>query len=228
MTADPRGRARDRRRRRPCRRSPRRRGRDARGAAARPTACMNASVGPFTTRPPTNGLTATTGAARRAIASRIPATREDRADRDHRVRRADDDRLGRRERGGDLGRRPRAPRCPRTRPPRSRPRRGRGSGTPAGRASRRAFGPGCGPARRTSAAPRRLAPSAARDLRLGLGLAAALGEKARAVAGRSRGRGRRAGTSPGAPSSTSRSKTVNASSRIPQPRCSSISPAASR
>ena len=35
---------------------------------------MNASVGPLTARPPTSGLTATTGAGAAAIASRIPGT----------------------------------------------------------------------------------------------------------------------------------------------------------
>ena len=45
------------------------------------------------------------------------------------------------------------------------------------RASRRGSGPGCGPAARTSAAPRAAHPERARDLRLGGGAAAALGEE---------------------------------------------------
>ncbi len=40
----------------------------------RPAQRMNASVGPFSEWPPTSGLTATTGAAASASASRIPGT----------------------------------------------------------------------------------------------------------------------------------------------------------
>ncbi len=59
-----------------------------------PAHSQNASVGPLSDRPPTNGLTATTGA--RCSPQRLahPGQGEDRADRDHRVRRADHDRVG--------------------------------------------------------------------------------------------------------------------------------------
>ena len=88
-----------------------------------PACSQNASVGPFSERPPMNGLTATTGAGRRAQRLAHSGQREDRADRDHRVGRADHDRLGLghrlEHRVGRLGRaRGRA-----ARPPRPDPRR---------------------------------------------------------------------------------------------------------
>ena len=88
----------DRRRSRPRRRA-RCRPRCARCRPARRTR----SVGPLSARPPTNGLTATTGAGAAAQRLAHPGQGEDRADRDHRVRRADHDRVG-------LGDRLRAPR----------------------------------------------------------------------------------------------------------------------
>ena len=54
--------------------------------AGRPRQRMNSAVGPLRTLPPTNGLTATTGARLRAIARTQLADREDRPDRDDRVR----------------------------------------------------------------------------------------------------------------------------------------------
>ena len=39
-----------------------------------PACAQNSSVGPLTARPPTNGLTATTGAVRPATASRMPGS----------------------------------------------------------------------------------------------------------------------------------------------------------
>ena len=184
---------------------------------------MKRSVGPLTTSPATKGLTATTGAAEAAIASRMPGTARigpmlitglegpitiasaSRSAVEHLRRR-----LGL---GDPLQLDARAPRA----------RRGRRSGTPAGRAARPRSAPWSGPARRTSAAPAprprargRSAPgrrSAARPRR-GTG----------AGRGRRRGRGRRGRTSSARRAASSRSKTVKVSSRMPQPRSSSISP----
>ena len=73
-------------------------------------------------------LAADDGAPRRPAraasrsASRMPGTRQDRADRDHRVRRADHDRAGGRDRVEHLRASARAARCRRTRRPRPGPR----------------------------------------------------------------------------------------------------------
>ena len=66
------------------------------------------SAGPLSARPPTIGLTATTGNATRAGGGdRLPDPRhrQDRPDRDDRVGRAHDDRVGGRQRRGNLRRR---------------------------------------------------------------------------------------------------------------------------
>ena len=93
-------------RRPPARRAARRSTRRSRRwRAAGPPRRGSASVGPFSERPPTSGETATTGPGQSRSASRMPGQREDRPDRDDRVRRPDDHRARRGERLEHLRRR---------------------------------------------------------------------------------------------------------------------------
>ena len=79
--------------RRRAHRADRRSGRDPVAGRRQPRALHERRRGgPFTTSPRTSGLTATTGAGLLAIAARSGSHRQDRANRDHRVRRTDHDR----------------------------------------------------------------------------------------------------------------------------------------
>ena len=131
------------------------------------------SAGPRRALPPTTGLTATTGARRRAAAPRAcPAAARMVPDRDERVRGRDDDRAPPRRWRPSTSGVGRASSMPRRRISSTRRPAGRGArSSPGTRASRRACGSRCAPRRRSWAAGAPARPSRARQLGGDLGQA---------------------------------------------------------